>query len=82
MTNANLPACDECGAGPGQQCEPFCTAPVGPGGPHEHDDLRQVESDLARTCPVCGSQPGEECAPGFNCGYLILTRPEYAEHRS
>lgn len=78
----NEKECAECGAAAGEACAPYCTAPVGPGGPHEHDDLNQAESDLATECPVCGSKPGEECAPGFNCGYLILTRPEYAEYRS
>jgi hypothetical protein len=32
-------ACAECGAGPGQRCEPFCTRPYGPNGPHGHEDL-------------------------------------------
>jgi hypothetical protein len=29
--------CDECGAGPGERCAPYCTAPFGPGGPHENE---------------------------------------------
>ena len=29
--------CDECGAGAGERCTPHCTAPYGPGGPHEND---------------------------------------------
>lgn len=30
--------CEECGAVPGAACEPFCTAPVCPGGPLERDE--------------------------------------------
>jgi hypothetical protein len=30
--------CDECGAGPGEKCLPYCTAPFGAGGPYEHHD--------------------------------------------
>lgn len=37
----NDATCDECGAGPGEQCLPHCTAPVGPGGPHEYDHLTE-----------------------------------------
>lgn len=36
MTETVIPACDECGAEPGQRCEPYCTAPYGPGGPYEY----------------------------------------------
>jgi len=30
--------CNECGASSGAPCEPFCTAPFGPGGPLERKD--------------------------------------------
>jgi hypothetical protein len=35
MAETVLAACDECGAEPGQECGPMCTAPFGPGGPYE-----------------------------------------------
>lgn len=37
-------ACTECGAMPGQPCEPMCTAPYGPGGPLEHEDLCEPQT--------------------------------------
>lgn len=36
MAETVIPACDECGAEPGEKCGPTCTAPYGPGGPYEY----------------------------------------------
>jgi len=42
---ATTAECDECGAGPGEECPPWCLAPVGPGGPHENDGLDNEDGD-------------------------------------
>ena len=39
--------CDECGAGPGERCMPYCTVPFGPGGPFEHHDPADHDTHTA-----------------------------------
>jgi len=41
--------CDECGAGPGERCAPYCTAPFGPGGPYAHHDPADHDDTHAAT---------------------------------
>jgi hypothetical protein len=83
----NDKTCDECGAEPGEPCEFYCTAPYGPGGPHEHDDDQVVvplAENLAATPAARAALPDTALPhPGdpvviYDGHVLWLTHPDPA----